>query len=738
MKIGAVIGIGILFLGVIIGALRASLLPLPDTLVPDYSHQSRIQYLDQYGTPLSHTYQNRWNYHDTVLLHQIPELLLHAFIRAEDKRFYEHSGSDAVALFHAVVQNVRAMRVVRGGSSISEQVVRLLHPRKRTLWSRIVEAIEAHELEQSFSKEAILEFYLNQVPYANGRRGVVQAARYYFDRSLDTLSISEMLALAVIVRAPSRLDLHQGGSKIGGKVTALGSQLLADGVINEHEFKTLEHASLELQKPALDIQSEHFLRFVENQLSTERRAMLVDRGRLLTTLDGTLQIQASKLLDGRLADLSSRTVRNGAVLIVENSSGQILAWVNGSHESGARERELDAVMAIRQPGSTLKPFLYGIALENGWNAATLIDDSPLQVGVGNGLHVFRNYSRTHYGKIRLREALGNSLNIPAVRTISYVGEENFLRRLRELGFSSLKRGVHFYGEGLALGNGEVSLFELVQAYSALARGGAFIPLTPFALEPRERASRVFSPEVSSLLSHVLSDPEARRLEFGSSMSFHFPMQVAVKTGTSSDYIDSWAIGYSTHYTVGVWIGNLTREPMHEVSGMAGPGMVLRTIFSELYRRQIESEPLFLSPKLVQARICRESGELASESCPDMSEWFIGDNIPHAHCTHHQPVDAKPEAPSFALRLKLPTPGLHLARDPRIPDELEAFPFEVESSHPAARTEWLVDEHMVGVTGRGVSQFPWALVHGPHTVRARVYYDEQLSPVETAAVNYYVK
>ena len=710
-----------------------ALLPFPASLAPDDAHLRRAQVLDRSGIPLSVTFQNAWNVHDAVPLHDLPLFLQQAFIAAEDKRFYAHRGVDWPARVQALVQNLRAWRTVRGASTITEQVVRMLHPRPRTVWSRWLEGFEAMRLEARFPKAAILEFYLNQVPYGRQRRGVVQAARTYFDRDVHTLSQQEMLALAVLVRAPSRLDLVRSTARIRRPLTQLATRLYAAQVLTASAYQQILPQELTLASPTLSVQAGHFLRYVRR---LDLPTALFQHGQLRTTLDTSLQQRAQALLEGRLRDLHALGVTDGALLVVDHHTSAVLAWVS------AGGSQIDAVTTPRQPGSTLKPLLYALALEHGWTAATLVEDSPLEQPIGVGLHTYRNYSGQHYGPLRLREALGNSLNVPAVRTINFVGVEAFLECLHRLGFHSLTQSADYYGNGLALGNGEVTLFELVQAYATLARQGVFEPLrvVPDDAAAAAPGRRVYSPEVSSLIANILADPEARRREFHRANLLRFPVETAVKTGTSSDYRDAWAVGFSQHYTAGVWMGNLQQHPMHDVTGSIGPALVLRALFAELHR-DMDTQPLARSPRLVPATICRLSGQRAGPHCPTTREWFVPGTEPEHVCPLHQPAAPAlpPVAPSPApLRLVRPTPGLQLAMDPRIPDALEVFPLALPKTVPAVRIDWLVDGQVVGSTARHTRQFLWPLVRGTHTAQARVWQEGQAEPVTTPAVEFVVK
>lgn len=697
--------------------------PLPQHLDFAYAQARKVQILDRQHTPLTVTYQNEWNLHDYRALHEIPHILQQAFIFAEDKRFYRHGGVDWQARLHAGLQNLKARRIVRGASTITEQSVRMLHPRPRTFWSRWLETIEAWRLEARFRKAEILEFYLNQIHYAQQRRGVAQAARHYFDRELDTLNTKEMLALAVLVRSPSRLDLRFGDKDLHKPLMILAQRMQAAGILPVKDLQNLREEQLELHEPRLPVQATHFVQYIYQQ-----QWQMPSHHKLVTTLDAVLQNRVQAILDQRLASLQKKKVHNGAALVVDHQNREILAWVNaGKLDTDVPGSFIDAVTTPRQPGSTLKPLLYALALEKGWTAATLIDDSPLAESVGMGLHAYRNYSRSYHGLLRLRDALGNSLNVPAVRTVQFVGVGRFLQTLRELGIRSLDAHPDFYGDGLALGNGEISLLELVQAYASLAAGGQFRPLKTRLQAESPAAQQVFSPEVSAIIANILSDADARRLEFGNSSLLRFPVQTAVKTGTSNDYHDAWAVGFNHHYTIGVWLGNLDHQPMQHVSGSSGAVLVLRSLFAEMTRHE-ETRPLKLPANLVRLAICRDTGLPADASCAARSEWFVATTEPVENRTYAELSEPPP------LRLRHPSPNLHLAMDPRIPDEQEAFTLALNREVDNAQVEWLIDGEVVGENQ--AASFDWSLQVGQHEAQARVWQAEGVQ--ETPSVSFVVK
>ena len=710
-RIGMLTMAALVIAGLVLTALtRDALHPPPESLQAITSVASIPRILDRHGVPLSVTFENDWNVHEIVPPHEIPEFLRRAFIHAEDKRFHRHGGPDWMARAGALRTNVANGRAVRGASTITEQVVRMLHPRPRTLWTRWLEGFEASRLEAVFTKDEILAFYLNQVPYAANRRGVRQAANYYFARDLDTLSRTEMLALAVLVRSPSRLDLYRSEEAVSATVRRVANLMSERGEITPTERDRVLSEEINLRKPELPVLAPHFVSFVKSRLAADP----APGPWTATTLDAGLQRTVQNLLDQRLAFVGEKRAEHGAVLVADNRSREVLAWViGGGGDAGGPRTHIDAVRSVRQPGSALKPLLYGLALDAGWTAATVVDDSALAADVGPGLHNYQNYSRQFYGPISVRDALGNSLNIPALKALRFVGSSSFLSSLREMGFASLSEHPDVYGDGLALGNGAVSLYELVQAYAALANGGYFRPLTVLAAPDRQTSGRrVLSEEGASLIADILSDPDARTLEFGRDSVLNLYAPTAVKTGTSSDFRDAWAVGFDARHTVGVWMGNLDQTPSQGVTGSTGPALLLRSIFAELSRGE-EPQPLFLSPRLRRLSVCVPYPGSPDRACVKREEWFVPGTEPA--------VPVIPLPGGGPIKFGQPTPGLLLAMDPRLPPESQAFEFRLDGTEPRDRVDWTIDGVQYRTLGGSLL---WSLARGTHHIHAEVWRDSR--------------
>lgn len=670
--------------GTALAVLAFSRPDLPPSLAQIEADASMTQFLDRNGEPLNYSYASYWNVHDKLPLYRIPERLQKMFVASEDKRFFEHGGTDWRARASAVVQNVRAGKVVRGASTLTEQVVRMIFPRPRTYLSKLQEGLDAARFERRYSKADILEFYLNQVPYASNRRGVLQASKYYFSKTPDRLSLREMTALTVLVRAPSSYDPYRYPERLDALVSRQLQKFKESGVISDREYEKASKERLRLSSPSLRVSAEKFLAYVKSVVPLDGRARK-------TTLDVFLQAKVGRLARSRLKDMKRRGVNDVAVLVLERRTGNVLAWVGESLDGGTAD--FDPVTVLRQPASAQKPLLYALALSEGLTAATKIRDAPFSAVVGKGVHRFHNYSNVYYGDVTLRQALGNSLNIPALKVIGFVGVSEYLDFLKRLGFSHLDKDAQYYREGLALGNAEVTLLELTRAYLMLANAGVLKDVRVAEAQPETQSVRVLPESVATLIGDILSDPQARRLEFGGDSILNFPVQTAVKTGTSTGYRDAWAMGYSSEFVVGVWMGNLTYRPTDEVTGALGPALLLRSVFGAL-NENADTAPLYLSPKLERRRT--DNG----------TELFATD-VPEARMPRGKE----------GVYLSKPEDGIFLALDPRVPTEFQKYRFELEGMPDGAEITWVVDGKEVGKSKE--ADFFWPLERGEHTVFAKV-------------------
>jgi len=545
--------------------------PTPEEVRARYTPSEAVL-LDRHGAPLAELRVDRsarrlgW-----VALAEVSPALQEAVIAAEDRRFHAHGGVDWRAIAAAAWDNLRRDRA-RGASTITMQLAALLDDRLRpsrggrTLAQKWRQARAARALEARWTKAEILEAYLNLTSFRGELQGVHAAARGLFGKHPSGLDADEARLLAALVRAP-----NAGPHAAARRACALAAR--GNPAADCARIEALAAVALAARRPlAARLDAAPHL----------ARTLLQRPGaRVATTLDGALQRFARDTLLGHLLELAQRNVEDGAVLVLDNASGDVLAYVASS--GGLSEAaHVDGITARRQAGSTLKPFLYALAIEERWlTAASILDDSPLHVATPVGLYVPQNYDRDFKGPVSLRTALGASLNVPAVRTLLLAGFERFHERLLALGFASLTEPAAHYGYALALGGADVTLLELANAYRTLANGGEWSPVrfTPGAPEPRRR---VVSAGAARVIGDILADPGARALTFGLASPLDLPFRAAVKTGTSKDMRDNWAIGFSDRYTVAVWVGNFPGSPMWDVSGVSGAAPVWNAVMRRLH------------------------------------------------------------------------------------------------------------------------------------------------------------
>lgn len=633
----------LLLVGVLVGW------PLPEELARPHQEASLIL-LDRHGEVLREVPSSRNGVSRWVSLDQVAPVLVQATILAEDRRFHLHPGVDPLALLRSAWINLRAGRVLTGGSTLTQQLVRNLRPAgPRGVGTKILEAWEAVRMEVHFSKAEILEAYLNRVPYGNGAYGIEAASRRYFQKSASRLSPAEAAALAVLPRAPEALDLVSRPQEVAALQRDLLERMGEAGILAEEDLREALEVPL-LAAPMHDrFAAPHFCDLVLAGLPPAAGSQQVR-----TSLDASLQGLAEDLLEAHLARLAGQNVGNGAVVILDVATGEILAMVGSRNYFDPAAGQVNAALALRSPGSTLKPFMYGLALERGRTAASVLPDLEFHPDGARDGFLPRNYDWTHHGPVRLRTALACSYNLAAVRTLQELGPQALLGRLHELGFTCLDRPASHYGTGLTLGDGEVCLLDLALAYRALARGGLYGPARPVLASadggtwkpvPTLPSRQVMDPGACFVLSDILADPEARAPAFGRHGPLSLPFPCAAKTGTSKDYRDNWTLGYTPRHVVGVWVGNFDGRSMVGASGVTGAAPLFRDLMLALRAREEAQAPPraaetgFVAPAgVVQAAVCPVSGHRPGLDCPgSMSEWFLPGTVPSAPCRVHRRV-----------------------------------------------------------------------------------------------------
>jgi len=563
--------------GAALFSLAVRLTPLPRGLID--SPKQSVQITDRNGATLR---ENAVETHFAREIAEVPRPLVQAILAAEDKRFFSHRGVDWFAVARSAWTSLRERRLTSGASTITEQLVKLTQPRARTWRTKIVEALTALRLEQCCSKEQILVAYLNRLDFGNLNVGVAAAAQHYFGKPLADLSDAEAAFLAGLPRNPRKLNPHSAFAAALRRQQTVLRRMRDNGAIALDRYDRAVKEPLQLRSRRRLFRAPHFVDLVMRQQSITED--------FRTTLHLDLNRSVERIVTSQVARLRSQNLRNAAAVVLDNATGDVLALV-GSEDYFANEAgQVNGALAPRSPGSTLKPFVYLLALERGATTATILADVPAVFATSTGLYRPENYDRRCRGPVRLRLALGNSLNIPAVKALASVGGARPLcERLAAWGITTLDQPAEHYGLGLAIGGAEVRLLELTNAYATLARLGVYKPIRlrldtgARDLPTAAKSAPTARPEHAWLIADMLSDNTARTLAFGANSPLRFDFPVACKTGTSSDFRDNWAIGYTPEFTVGVWTGNFDGSPMHQVSGVTGAAPILHDVFVELQR-----------------------------------------------------------------------------------------------------------------------------------------------------------
>jgi penicillin-binding protein 1C len=552
--------------------------PLPPGL--DQPPPAMVRILDRQGRLLRECRPEDGFFHLPVRYEDLPRALVDATVAAEDKRFWDHPGVDLRAYCRAALSLLWQRRVVSGGSTITQQLIKLSQPRPRTFRTKIIEAFQALKLETVWNKQRILEAYFNRLNYGNLNGGPAAAARFYYGKPLADLSLAEAALLAGLPQAPGRLNPLRHPARARHRQSLILDRMIRMGVVGARPSAAELARDPLVQPHPREFLAPHFVDWLLEQAARGHRPAGPE---WRTSLDLELQQAAEQALAHHLRLLAASEVHNGAVVVLDNATSRVRAWVGSENYFSPRQGQVNGVWAQRSAGSTLKPFTYWLALEQGSHAATVVADVPVDFPTPTGLYSPVNYHRRCSGPVSYRLALANSLNIPAVQVLHDLGGAEVLQtRLRACGLQTLTAPADYYGLGLTIGNAEVRLLELANAYACLARQGDYRPWQVLDQGPLAPAVRVGSPGAAWLVADILSDASARGLAFGSHSPLQFGFPVACKTGTSSDFRDNWAVAFTPEFTVAVWVGNFDGQPMRQVSGISGAAPVMHEVMQWLH------------------------------------------------------------------------------------------------------------------------------------------------------------
>lgn len=596
-----------------------------------------IEFVDRHGLPLGTLLTRDKQHTAAVALDRVSPRFIQAIIAAEDGRFYQHGALDLQAIARAVKNGIQRGKVVSGASTITMQLARMLSPTSANLPGKLAEVWHSWRIVAGMNRQEILAAYINHLPMGGNIYGVEAAARIYFAIPAKDLNLAQASILAGLPNNPTYFNPYTHWERLKQRQRYVLDRMVADGYIDRQQSDRAYSEQVLFQSRQQGIiAAPHFLFWLARQLPSTKATATVQ-----TTIDRPLQ----ELVEGQVKQVTrslfGNNVHHAAAIVIDNHTGEVLAYA-GSPDYFDDENlgSNDGVQALRQPGSTLKPFLYQLGLANkAIRPQSILADNPVYYAIPGGkIYNPTDYNEKFLGDVRVRIALANSLNIPAVRILEKVGVPEFLNRLRELGFTHLTQDAEYYGLGLALGSGEVSLWELARAYATLASGDKSLALVTNLNSDRGKDAvsghevkdlglesvRETAKELDSawnLITDILSDRYARSLSFGVNSVLDLPFPAAVKTGTSSNFRDTWTVGFTTDYTVATWVGNFNGDPMRQISGVTGAAPLWNRIMLYLHSSE---EPKGFNPPAdaIKKPICATSGLKPSPNCSAVVEEYI--------------------------------------------------------------------------------------------------------------------
>lgn len=576
-----------------------------------------------------------------VPLARVPISLVQALVASEDAHFYSHPGVDIGASIRALKDRVLGTGVLSGASTIEQQLIKTTYfpNASRSVLQKIRESIGAIYWARTHTKEQTLEQYLNTIYFGNASYGVEAASQLYFHTSVHDVSVAESAMLVGMVPSPSSYDPYRHWSVARKRQNSVLQRMVDQGFLTPAEREQAFAIDLPIFPSRHPITAPHFVLRVLEQLE-ETYPEIRNGGYVIkTTLDPALQRVAEETVNRRLASIAQQQVTDASVVAMDPQNGDVLAYVGSAdYFDQTIQGQVDMANAKRQPGSALKPFMYLASFMHGKTPSTIVPDLPVRFDASDGRGYYpRNYGYKYHGPVTIRDALGSSLNIPAVVVLNQIGMGAFFDALTR--FSIIfPEAPEYYGLGIVLGGGEVSLTDATRAYAELARGSQFVPIRMVTELDDARGNVIqrfvngpsyplftnahLAEQATALLTNILRDQKARALSFGETSLMDIGNGIAAKTGTTKDFRDNWAFGYAPNFALGVWVGNADNSPMKGVSGVTGAAPIWHDIMQSRFPRP---DPIHWSQPdgLVQRRVCVTSGMLANDICPKTrDDWFI--------------------------------------------------------------------------------------------------------------------
>lgn len=659
----------------------------------------------------------------------VPDRVARATLALEDKRFWQHPGVDPVSILRAMWQNVSSGQRRSGASTIAMQVARMQNPAPRTLWNKAVEAGTALALTARYGRETLLAHYLRLVPYGNGSHGIAHAARYYLDKPVEDLSWAEIALLSAIPQAPA---LHNPRHPAGlRRAIARGQraleELVRQGTITEAEFTVARAQLASLRLPPLPQRPDalHLVLRLRGMIEREGvRELNPSDPRIRTRIDLGMQRDVTTIAREQLAQWRWHGAQQVAVMVARRGSGEVLAAVGSAGYANTTGGAFDYTAEWRSPGSTLKPFLYAVALER-----RQLRPDEILLDVPDGASGIGNADGAFLGPMLPRQALANSRNVPAVHLLRRMGLEAGFQSLNGFGLHDMERPATRFGLSMAIGSLPTTLERLMRAYGALANDGVMRELQWYEGQPLPEPRNTLSPTAARLVTQFLSDPQARLPAFPRYGSTEYPFPVALKTGTSQGYRDAWTMAWSQDYIVGAWMGRADAGTMAQISGSRGAARLAQAVLLHLHARTADALEggAFPVPQGYEPMpLCAQTGEPDDGHCgPTLVEYLpAGQTVP-PRLASAAPSMLPVENTAPQLSILSPENNSRLWRNPELPPSLNRLPLRADVRPAVPQIVWYVDGEPFAVTAPGQTVY-WPMTPGAHRFQIRLPWQETAS------------